>query len=434
MIVTRAASIAAVVACALTACGKGGEGSVRMSLAAVNSSATAGTVSGLVRATRSVVATPQVTSGSILSGAPDEMRIYVQQVLLSSKDTVEIFKSSDPRGSLVTLTNQTIDLAQALGVSQLAVPAGTYSELRLVVSRVAEIAGCVTGSFQPFVPFVATTGPLQPEILAVAPLHTGNVYSNDPILDTAARTFCTHTARSELSVGTYTTSAIGSNADFMASLAQLTEIDLDRGNPGNLDAAQLRAGSVTVATQLPFEVKDKQETKLLLAVDLNRMLRYFANTRNDLQPPAPTMKAGTSYFFTSVFLDSLALAPGDAAAIEGYAVNITVDQHNGGSPFLVSEWMTVIRGSDGNVLAGVIIADDDDAYTIAKGNLDPAASGETAPGVWRIGFKLGTLGSGSLDGFAFTALGGSGTCNLTPLHYASVSAGTTFQVSYTRKL
>lgn len=255
------------------------------------------------------------------------------------------------------------ELAQALGVSPMSVPTGTYDGIRLVVSRVGEIAGCVTGSFQPFIPFVQVVDqPLQPAILTAAPLHRGNLYSNDPITDPAPRTFCTQTAHGELSVGTYTTSPIATNS-------------------------------------------------------------FFASA---------TMKAGTSYFFTSVFLDSMALAPAAGATIEGYAVDITVNQDSGGTPFVVSEWMTVIRGPDGKVLGGVIVADDD-ALTIAKGNLDPNASAATGSTRWRVAFRLGSS-TGSLEGFTFLPINGTGSCTLIPLQNASIPGGGAYQVSYTRLL
>ena len=131
------------------------------------------------------------------------------------------------------------------------------------------------------------------------------------------------------------------------------------------------------------------------------------------------------------------LAPADGTTIEGYQFVITVS--SSGQSSVLEEWMTVIRGPDGKPLSGVIIPDDDNTLTVAKGAINPAASVLTSSGAWKLVFTLGSLASdsgssGSLDGFAFTAVGASGSCGLTTFPGATVPPGTTFQVAYARVL
>ncbi len=365
---------------------------MRLSLAAVNSSPGAASAlrapsRALAMATSSALSTPMPAS-SIASGPPDSMTIYVQEVSFrSGKSSLKVFQSASAKGTAITLTNTTIDLAGALGLASLSVPAGSYDGIDVTVSRVANVKGCVTGLFASTNP---VSGPLSAATLAAAPLHQGNLYSNDPITDGASHTFCTQSARSEVATYTYSTNPIGSNAQFEASASpEVTQIDLARGNPEGFTPAQISAASVTVSTLRSFDVTAGGETRLLLAVDLDRMLRYFANTREDLQPPNPTMKAGTSYFFTSVFLDSAMLAPADGTTIEGYRLVVTVS--GSGQSAVLEEWMTVIRGPDGAPLGGVIIPDDDNTLTVAKGSIDPATSTLATTGSWNLVFDIGSL-------------------------------------------
>jgi hypothetical protein len=150
------------------------------------------------------------------------------------------------------------------------------------------------------------------------------------------------------------------------------------------------------------------------------------------------MKTGTSYFFTTIFPDTVMLVAGDvdgsasAGWIEGYALTITSDTPNL-SGMNLKEWLTVIRSGSGAVLAGGILPDDDNDFTIAKGSLTPAACVDGGAAGWTIGFGLGSDGAGSLDGFGFLGLGESSTCGLTPLPNAG-AAGASFTVWYDRRL
>jgi hypothetical protein len=370
-------------------------------------------------------------SGGIVSGPPDLLNLYVKSISAAQDGTglVTLFQSADARGTVVSLTSGSLDLAEALGAAGFQLPAGSYSRLELEVSRVAEVKGCVSGKFMVTSPATGT--------VANVPLHAGNTYSNDPITDGSVHVFCTRSGPSEVSVGTFTTDAIGSNADFEGGPAELTEIDLALDNHESLAAPALRAASVVVSSAAAFTVADGSTTPLSLAMDLDRMLRYFANIRTDLEPPNPDMKAGTSYFFTTVFPFSTVLVPGQGGSVEGYQLTVVASKGGGGSE-VVPGWLTVIRDAGGAVVGGVVMGDDDNGLTVAKGNLAPV-SADNGDGTWDLQYGLGSGGDGQpftgvLQGFTFTALGGSGDCPVSISTAPWLDAFTGFQAYFTREL
>jgi hypothetical protein len=416
--------------------GGAGCGAVALSLEAVNAAAAPVYAAALVAGAPSL----DWQSGGILSGPPDELRLYVKSVGAAPAGggaLVPLFQSAEARGTLVTLSSGEVDLAAALGAAGFQLPAGSYRKLSLEVSRVAGVKGCVSGKFAPTPAVTGLVSDVNPEWAASAPRHAGNTYSNDPIDDGLVHTFCTRGGPNEVTVGTFTTEAIGSNADFMGTeVPELTEIDLALDNAGDQDAEARRAASVTVDSPASFTVEAGASSALTLAVDLNRMLRYFANTRADLGAPNPNMKAGTSYFFTTVFPFSTVLVEGGAGSVEGYA--LTVVASKAGGTEVVPGWLTVIRAADGAVVGGVVIGDDDNGLTVAKGNLDPTAA-DNGDGTWDLVYRLGSGDggepfSGLLDGFAFTAPGGSGSCPVILTGASWLDGFTGFEAYYTREL
>jgi hypothetical protein len=418
------------------ACGSGSTrcGTLAASLAALNSGQAAATFRAAPAAATSD-GPPAWLAGSILSGPPDELRITVHRVVArDASGGVVLFEAADAAGVDLPLTSGTASLAALLGVDLLTLPAGHYTGLELELGRVARIRGCVTGTFMSS---AAVTGTLSPEMIAAAPRHAGNVYSNDPITDGQPHTFCTSAARSELAAPTFSTDLIGSNADFEAqATAELTEIDLAPGNGDGASPDAIRGQTLSIQTLKPFDVAAGGTTPVTLAVDLNRTLRYFANTRSDLQPPNPAMKAGTSYFFATTFTWSTVLIAGDGLDFQGYQLTVVQHRSDGGTA-VVPTWLTLAL-SGGAVASGLVIPDDDNDLTLAKGSLDPAACTETAPGVWTLGYALGMDASrvtGSFDGFTLVGLGASTTSGLTPFPRTDTwSQGATYEVFGTRRL
>ncbi|MCG6911170.1 MAG: hypothetical protein LJE94_13735, partial [Deltaproteobacteria bacterium] len=82
-------------------------------------------------------------------------------------------------------------------------------------------------------------------------------------------------------------------------------------------------------------------------------------------PDDPTDKA---YFFAhSVFIDSIGIFIGDAGRIEGYqAIYVNYDDDGNAG---VEAWMTLVFDADDHFLSGHLIGDDDNALTVAKGQI-----------------------------------------------------------------
>ncbi len=426
-------------------CAAGGTrcGAVRLALAAINSGVPVVTSAAARSAALSEAAPPEWLAGSILSGPPDAMRIHLKEIdaLDASSRWIPLWTSPDAGGTAIDLTAGNLDLGAILGAS-LSLPAGDYRQVRVTLSRVAQFKGCLSGKFIASTP--TTTTITSGDMLGTyQPRHIGNTYTNDPITDGASHTFCTQAARSELSQPTFSTGHIGSNAEFQApGDPELVDVDLARSNDDGSSPDEIRAATITAGSPLSFSVAEGQESRLTLAVDLDRQLRYFANTRTDFNPPNPGMKTGTSYFFTTVFPDTVMVVAGDVSGgasagwIEGYKLAIT-NPAPSTSGMDLQEWLTVVRGPDGGVLAGAVIPDDDNDLTIAKGSLAPQACVDQGADGWTLGFELGTEGAtGSLDGFTFLGdVGLTGSCGLTRLPHTDPDLPSTgFVVSYERRL
>ncbi len=441
----------------LSACGGGGGGSrigtnpcdegavcgeLALSLDAVNAGGGTTLRAGAPVAAAALALAPEPPpwrSSGIISGPPDELRLYVKLIAAAPAgggDLVPIFSSPDDRGTLVSLTSGAVDLAGALGVAGFQLPPGDYERLEVDFSRVAEISGCVSGVFQQSDPVTGRVRDLNPGWAASAPRHADNVYSNDPIADLEPHTFCTTTSRSEVAVGTFTTETVGSNDDFEAvETPTPTEIDLALDNRDDLDRQARIQATVTIATPGTFSVAETTPVSLKLAMDLDRMLRYFANTRSELGAPNPNMKGGTSYFFTTVFPFSTVLVADENATVEGYRLTVIATSNQGSGQ--VPGWLTVIRDADGDVVGGMVMGDDDNDLTVAKGNLAPAV--DDGDGVWTLEYALGQGDgaqpfSGRFEGFQFQEVGSSGTCDVTVQGADWLNGFTGFTASYTREL
>ena len=232
------------------------------------------------------------------------MQLFLKEIQVQVSGTngawISVWTSNDAGGTAVSLTSGTLDLAQALGAT-MELPAGTYQQVSLRLARVAKIKGCIAGVFRA-TSLVTHTMTASDMLGQYQPQHVGMTYTNDPITDGLSHTFCTQAARSELSAPSFSMDTIGSNAEFQASAEpEFTDVDLGRSNDTGLTPAQISAADTSVSSPLQFSVVSGQQTRLTLAMDLNRQLRYFANTREDFNPPNPGMKTGTSYFFTTIF-------------------------------------------------------------------------------------------------------------------------------------
>lgn len=362
--------------------------------------------------------TNNIMVDSILSSAPEQMVVYLQSItgISSGSEDVPFWTSAAREGAPISLQSGNVDVS-ALNVGQIAVPAGSYQGIKLQFARIAQIKGCVTGTFGFDV--AANTGPYAQSPAAGA----ANQYTNETVQRGQTMTFATRSDMSQLSAETFSTALIGHNADFNPALnnkidSELTDIDLESGNDQNLSIAEIRRASTIVMSEESFTVPENETTTLTLAVDLNRMLRFYANTRSDHQPPNPGMKAGTSYFFTTVFPTSISVFGGPVGSVEGYQISANS----------VNAWMTVFRDASGLVLSTSVMPDDDNALTILKGR-GVAITGQLDTG---LGIDL-DISRSSISGFKGVAVNATGSATLT-INQGGASAGTQYDLTYQRLL
>lgn len=132
--------------------------------------------------------------------------------------------------------------------------------------------------------------------------------------------------------------------------------------------------TLVITSEYDIDIVEGSNPTVTILFDLNRMLRFYNGLNPDLghggvNPDDPTDKA---YFFAhSVFLDSVGIFIGDAGRIEGYkAIYVNYDDHIGdGTQAGVEAWMTLVFDADDNFLSGHLIGDDDNALTVAKGQI-----------------------------------------------------------------
>lgn len=382
-----------------------------------------------------------------VSGPPDEMIVTLRKIeAMGPSGPQLLFGTPDGSGPGVDiqLTNGPVDLA-AVGLTLNAIPTGHYTRALVWVSRSVKLRGCLDGLF-------SAQG-------AVAGTYNGQTYTTDT-LTAGTHGFCTIASKSLVNALPSTSTPIGSDADYEAqTTGELTEFDIGGSSPTTAGggppatAQEVRDASATFPLTTDFDVGADAPTKLTLVVDLNRLLHFWPNIgviagAPNFQPPEPQgYPSGTSYFYISNFTQALAIFAGDPGSIEGYQLTSEVCGAwfgNGGncvagSPpdWLVKEWMTLVRNSDGTIAAGNIQSDDMSA--VLYGDVVPTgvvAGATPATFTLPIGLYRDTIvTNGTLDGFRFKSVGDpEDSCEASPLHGGPVNGRGPFPLWYTRRL
>ncbi len=426
----------------------GSTGTVELSIISINAKTTSG-LSGLQY--------PQASTGrlntlsisrtidpstyraqTIVSGPPDAMKIYIQSISADGDNgKVTIFQSTNPNGTEVNLTSGSVNLA-ASGITTQAIPVGDYHQIDINIARVGQFKGCVSGTFNANTSYTGLIGgPLHTCCSITDPAYAGyaGLIFTSENMAAGTYTFCTIANRSEVSVYTYTSDTIGSNADFEANTTpEFVAVDLQGANFDNKTPAEIQAASLGFTFPVTFTVVAGTitSTTLTLAIDLNRMLRYYANTRNDFNPPNPNMKTGTSYFFTTIFGWSVFVFANYNGSIEGYQIDAEIPA---GSPpplnntqaYIIKTWMTLIKDGAGNPIAGVISPNDDNAPWVVKG---PIVASSVTPGTISGTVNIPAYSGGEIINFTYKNIGDSeDSCTVqAPSNWGE------YNIFYTRKL
>lgn len=372
-----------------------------------------------------------------ISAPASELKIRIVGITaFGEHGSAVLFGAVDPSGQLdmsspgveLALTSGPLDLAAA-GLVLKPIPVGHYTGIQITTSRAVKVKGCVTGTFN--------------AMSAMSGTFNGVTYTTDAV-SAGTHQFCTIAAKSLLNFenGTGVPSGpVGSDAEYEAQTSP-EETELDIGALPAASAAEVRAARANINAPSAFDVDATNPVQLTLVVDMNRMLRFWPNTRTYFTPPEPQgYPAGTSYFFNNSFGQSLALFVGEPGSIEGYQINSEVCQIpicSSAPPDLSREWMTVIRDTNGDIRAGMIAPDD--APPAIYGDLvPPLTTAGTDPGTLRVsvGLYRDTIReSGYIDGFRFKNLGDpEDSCSVYPIMgNGPVDGHGPFPFWYTRRL
>ncbi len=350
---------------------------------------------------------PSAPVGSITSGNPSQMIIYVKSMsLINSTQTSQefIFKSDSQSGTPITIRNGNVDISQlfqakvnsavcynnndevityngqqaiiknlnsgnvkiysyqnsqkgsliqtvSCQVSSkygLSIPAGTYSMLQVEYATRSKMSGCVTGNF--------------------------NLPDTNPSF-VGKHTFCTQSA-----LDTFTYSAGGKSAytasQFENVNPQLMNVDLQIAKSANSD---INSG---------FEVTYPIQGDITLTPGSSASLTMAFDQSQSGKTPTHSALGGTAYFFSLTLGDPDSASfvfVGNPGSVKSY--QITLDACNtqpvpanrlcasGSTPNLVGVWMTGFYYSDGSLIRISYFPDDDNAWTVMKGS----TSGVTNP-------------------------------------------------------
>jgi hypothetical protein len=321
--------------CALSSCGGGGGGGASGSSSNVSLSVISTNETSIAEAldlssvqvpykgiapeeTNTPPAFSSVTSfqtGYINSGAPDYLKITMTKIQIEgswgSEGLWEGTKELVLDGSPIDVSDISQDFTP--------IPAGTATKIIVTFKSTAKVKGTLTASFNTGGSTASLTVKTKADYAYDAINHTGGASDY--------------------------TSFVGGDAE---------EMDLPLS--GDQDTFSVEAPCNETITE-------NSTSNLTILFDINRVLRFYDGKNGvgfgGVNPPDPRDKA---YFFGHSLLGTF-IAPffGTPGRVEGYKA---VYSASGAG---VYAWMTLVFDGDGNFLKGMLMGDDDNALTIAKG-------------------------------------------------------------------
>ena len=269
---------------------------------------------------------PTFLAGYIDSGPPDYVIVTLETIYLEGPDQSVLVWEGEKD---IMLDGGDVDLSELNGeLGQIAV--GTYNQLKLSFNSTARIKGTLTGLFR------MSDDPYTELDLTI---HTRANFPYDAVNQT------------------------GGAVDYDEfTIGEAEEMDVSIGANGD---------TVLVQFDYEMEIVEGDNPTITILFDLNRMLRFY-NGLSEESGPNPGDEWANAYFFAhSVFGDSIGVFLGDAGRIEGYqAIYVNYDTQIGdGTEAGVEAWMTLVFDANDNFLSGHLIGDDDNALTVAKGQI-----------------------------------------------------------------
>jgi hypothetical protein len=314
---------------------------------------------------------PSFNPGFINSGAPDYLTVRLTQIRVINNDSIVDTVQHNAYTACVWRGDKTLKLTGAgtVDVGDIVLdsfPACKITAIELTFNDSAVIAGKVQGTFNKDT--------------------TSSQFLGE------SKTFYTKYAyRYNAASGTGgADAAAGRYAAFETGPAESTTVSLQASSSG--------ASTVVTPANYRYDTTGPAPN-LTIVFDLSRVLRFYNGCNKShsggVNPGDPADRA---YFFChSVFWGSLAAFFGTPGQIQGYSNVYNCTDGNCG----VKGWMTIICDPAGKIISGILIGNDDNDLTIAKGLIT------TATGTSPIDFHYG--GSNvDITGFVKgTALGDS---------------------------
>ena len=279
--------------------------------------------SGLGVGTRSLDE-PVWGRGHIDSGPPDYVKITLKSVILQGDfgDTDHALIWSSPNGTEVTISGSgNVDLSGLPDISNL--PEGTVTSVKLTFDAFGKFCGHLSNA-----QFA--------DGLTIPDLYTKSAYAYNA----------------------YAPPSGGSDnyIDFKTGPAEETSVAFNGGD----------GPDEVIETPVSYELVAGVTPKLTILIDISRMLRFYDGLSPDSGPNPSDLKNKAYFFCHSVIRNSIACFFGDPGSIQGYQVIYDVTQ-NVNSTVDIPAWMTLIYDPNGDIQSGILIGDDDNALTVAKG-------------------------------------------------------------------
>ena len=270
---------------------------------------------------------PTTAFGWINSGSPEYIKVTLKQILVRYDFGDQVAWS----GSKELIMDGSGDIDTS-GMT-LTLSTHTMTKVNLTFATEAKIKGTLTAMFN-----IAPSSASHNEVLKT--FNTKAAYPYDAV---------THT---------------GGAADFTAF------------ETGPAEEASVSVGSDASETVVELPILDGEidisSPTFTILVDLNRMLRFYDGlneiSHGGVGPSDPADKA---YFFSnSTFRGSIAAFLGTPGTIQGYQTEYAAYYADKVVPEGVPGWMTILFDAHGNFMSGLLMGDDDNSLTVAKGNID----------------------------------------------------------------
>jgi hypothetical protein len=280
---------------------------------------------------------PTINPGFINSGAPDYLTVRLKQIRVVNNDSIIDTTSHSVFSKVVWKGEKTLKLTGSgnVDVGDIVLdsfPTCKITGIELSFNDSAIIKGKVEGTFNKDTSNSQFLG--ESKTFFTKYTYGYNAESN--------------TGGADASVGRY--------AAFDSGPAESTSICLQ--GSANGEAMTITPTNYTFDTAGPAP-------SLTILVDLSRVLRFYNGCNlshsGGVNGNDPANKA---YFFChSVFGASIAAFFGTPGQIQGYASVYNCTNGNCG----VKAWMTIICNPAGQIISGILIGNDDNDFTIAKG-------------------------------------------------------------------